>query len=251
MEGNMEISGKNVIITGGARGLGKQYAVDLQKLGANVFVVDIVKDNILELQRETGIPGEVLDVTKENEVEDFFNEYTAKHGPADILINNAGITADGLFIRKKGDEVIKFSFSKWQKVIDVNLTGVFLCGREAAYHMVDNNIKGLIINISSLCRVGNLGQTNYSASKAGIDSLTVCWAKELSRYGIRTAAIAPGYVKTEMVAQIRDDIMSKVVKNIPVGRISEMEELSHSLQFIIENDFFSGRVLEIDGGMRL
>ncbi len=247
----MEISGKNIIITGGARGLGKQYAVDLQNLGANVFAVDIVKENLDELQKETGIPGEVLDVTKEKDVEDFFAKYTAKYGAPDILINNAGITADGLFLRKKGDEILKFRFSNWQKVIDVNLTGVFLCAREAAYHMVDNNVKGLIINISSLCRVGNLGQTNYSASKAGIDSMTVCWAKELSRYGIRTAAIAPGYVKTEMVAQIREDIMEKVIKNIPVGRISEMDELSHTVQYIIENDFFSGRVLEIDGGMRL
>ncbi len=247
----MEINGKNIIITGGARGLGKQYAVDLHNLGANLFVVDIVKENLQELFRETGIPGEVLDVTNEKDVEDFFAEYTTKYGAPDILINNAGITADGLFIRKNGNEIIKFSFAKWQKVIDVNLTGVFLCGREAAYHMVDNNVKGLIINISSLCRVGNLGQTNYSASKAGIDSLTVCWAKELSRYGIRAAAIAPGYVNTEMVAQIREEIMEKVIKNIPVGRISTMEELSHSVRFIIENEFFSGRVLEIDGGMRL
>ncbi len=247
----MEISGKNIVITGGARGLGKQYAIDLQKKGGNPFAVDIVKENLEELERETGIPGEVLDVANEADVEDFFAQYTAKHGAPDILINNAGITADGLFIRKKGDEILKFRFSNWQKVLDVNLTGVFLCAREAAYHMVENNVKGLIINISSLCRVGNLGQTNYSASKAGIDAMTVCWAKELSRYGIRTAAIAPGYVNTEMVAQIREDVMEKVIKNIPVGRLSDMEELSHTLQYIINNDFFSGRVLEIDGGMRL
>ncbi len=117
--------------------------------------------------------------------------------------------------------------------------------------MVQHEVKGLIINISSLCRVGNIGQTNYAASKAGIDAMTVTWAKELSRYGIRAAAIAPGYVNTEMVQQIREDIIAKVIKNIPVGRLGEMDDLSQALMFIIENDFFSGRVLEVDGGMRL
>ncbi len=247
----MDIQDKKVIITGGARGMGKQFAIDLQRLGATPYVVDIVNDNLIEMKRETGIPGEILDVSIESDVENFFAEYTAKHGAPDILINNAGITADGMFLRKKGNEISKFSLTNWQKVIDVNLTGVFLCAREAAFHMVEKEVKGLIINISSLCRVGNIGQTNYAASKAGIDAMTVTWAKELSRFGIRTAAIAPGYVNTEMVAQIREDIITKVIKNIPVGRLGEMEDLSQALQFIISNDFYSGRVLEIDGGMRL
>ncbi len=247
----MEIQGKKIIITGGARGMGKQFAIDLQELGASPYVVDIVQDNLDQLLQETGIPGEVLDVSKEKDVEDFFSQYTARFGAPEVLINNAGITADGLFIKKKNNELSKFSFSAWQKVIDVNLTGVFLCSREAVYHMVKNEVKGLIINISSLCRVGNLGQTNYAASKAGIDAMTVTWTKELSRYGIRAAAIAPGYVNTEMVAQIREDIISRVINNIPVGRLGEMDDLSQAVKFIIENDFYSGRVLEIDGGMRL
>ncbi len=247
----MKIQGKKVIITGGARGMGKQFAIDLQKLGASPYVLDIVKENLTELKRETGIPGDIIDVSKEAAVEEFFSEYTAKYGAPDILINNAGITADRLFIRKNDNGIVKFPFADWQKVVDVNLTGVFLCAREAAYHMVENEVKGLIINISSLCRVGNIGQTNYAASKAGIDAMTVTWAKELSRYGIRSAAIAPGYVKTEMVQQIREDIIAKVINNIPVGRLGEMEDLSKALMFIIENEFFSGRVLEIDGGMRL
>ncbi len=247
----MDIEDKRVIITGGARGMGKQFAKDLQQLGAAPFAVDIVKENLDQLYEETGIPGGVLDVSREKDVEEFFEKYAKEHGAPDILINNAGITADGLFIKQKDDEIVKFPFADWQKVIDVNLTGVFLCAREAAYHMVKHEVKGLIINISSLCRVGNLGQTNYAASKAGIDAMTVTWTKELSRYGIRSAAIAPGYVKTEMVAQIREDIIAKVINNIPAGRLGEMDDLSLAIKFIIENDFYSGRVLEVDGGMRL
>ena len=109
----------------------------------------------------------------------------------------------------------------------------------------------MIVNISSISRSGNLGQTNYSATKSAIDSMTVTWAKELSRYGIRVGAIAPGYINTEMVAKIRQEVLDKIIKNIPVGRLGEMAEISRTVQFIIENDFFTGRVIEVDGGMRI
>ena len=117
--------------------------------------------------------------------------------------------------------------------------------------MVKHKVKGVIVNISSICRVGNFGQTNYSASKSAVDAMTVTWAKELSRYGIRVGAIAPGYINTEMVAKIKQEVLDKLIEKIPTGRLGEMEEISKTVQFIIANDFFTGRVIEVDGGMRI
>ena len=247
----MESTGKKVIVTGGARGLGRQFAMDLKARGAKPFVVDVVQDTLDTLKKDTGIPGKVLDVTKEKDVEAFFDEYTKANGAPDVLINNAGVTADGLFIKKKGEEVTKFSYANWDKVINVNLNGVFLCGREAAYQMVKTGTKGVIINISSICRAGNLGQCNYSATKAAVVALTVTWSKELIKSGIRVGAIAPGYINTEMVAKIKPEMLEKIVATVPLGRLGEMSEISKAVQFIIDNDYFSGRVLEVDGGLRL
>ena len=188
----MDVAGKNIVITGGGRGMGKQFAVDLKALGGKPYVVDVVQENLDELKNETGIEGEVLDVTNEDAVVDFFERYTAKNSAPDVLINNAGITADAIFVRVKDGDVKKFPASNWDKVIAVNLKGVFLCGREAAAQMMKNGAKGVIINISSISRAGNFGQTNYSATKAGVDAMTVTWAKELAKAGIRAVAIAPG-----------------------------------------------------------
>ncbi len=247
----MNIKGKNIIITGGARGMGKQFGLDLKALGANPFAIDVLEENLKALKDETGIPGQVLDVTNEPNVESFFESYTEQYGAPQVLINNAGITADSLFIKKREEEISKFSMDKWKKVIDVNLTGVFLCGREASAQMVRSGVEGVIINISSISRAGNFGQTNYSATKSGVAAMTVAWAKELSRYGIRSAAIAPGYVNTEMVAKISRKVIEGIVAQIPVGRLGEMNEISRAVQFIIECDFFNGRVLEVDGGHRI
>ncbi|MGW8272596.1 MAG: SDR family oxidoreductase [Thermodesulfovibrionales bacterium] len=247
----MEFTGRKVIITGGARGMGKKFAVDLKRLGAKPFVLDVIQENLDALKNDIGIAGQVVDVSNERSVEAFFETYTSENGAPDVMINNAGITADALFVKQKGEEITKFPFANWEKVINVNLTGVFLCAREAAYQMVKHKVKGVIINISSISRAGNLGQTNYSATKAAVDAMTVTWAKELSRYGIRVGAIAPGYINTEMVAKIRPDVLEKVVQNIPLGRLGEMEEISEAVQFIIRNEFFTGRVMEVDGGMRI
>ncbi len=247
----MEITGKNIVITGGARGMGRRFAEDLQRAGAKPYVLDVVQENLDVLKAETGIEGQVVDVSNEAAVEAFFEQFTAANGAVDVLINNAGITSDALFIKQKGDEITKFPFANWEKVINVNLTGVFLCAREAAYHMVKNKIKGVIINISSISRAGNLGQTNYSATKSAVDSMTVTWGKELSRYGIRVGAVAPGYINTEMVAKIKQEVLDKIIEKIPAGRLGEMDEISQTVQFIITNDFFTGRVIEVDGGMRI
>lgn len=247
----MEIKGKNIVITGGGRGMGRRFAEDLVKLGAKPFVLDVVQENLDDLLDTTGIKGAVVDVTSEAEVESFFKEYARENGAPHVLINNAGITADSLFVKKKKDSVRTFPKTNWDKVIQVNLTGVFLCGREAAARMVEEDVEGLIINISSISQAGNFGQTNYSASKSGVVAMAVTWAKELSRYGIRAAAIAPGYINTEMVAKINKKVIEGIIAQIPAGRLGEMQEISRAVQFLIECDFFNGRLLEVDGGHRI
>ena len=162
------------------------------------------------------------------------------------------MTRDGLLVKFKDGEFVKrMSLEEWQSVIDLNLTGVFLCGREAAQLMIESESKGVIINISSIARHGNFGQTNYSATKAGVQSMAVVWAKELSKYGIRVNSIAPGFINTEMVASMPENVLEGLAKMIPLGRIGEPDEVAKAAEFIFENDYYSGRCIDLDGAQRL
>jgi len=143
------------------------------------------------------------------------------------------------------------SLAEWQAVIDVNLTGVFLCGREAAERMIKLGNGGVIINISSVSRAGNIGQTNYSAAKAGVAAMAVTWAKELARFGIRAMAIAPGFIGTEMIASMKPEALAKMSAQFPLGRVGEPDEIASTAAFIFENDYLTGRVIETDGGIRI
>lgn len=253
----MELKGKVAVITGGGRGMGKQFAFDLAKNGVKVFVCDMDSELLEKLRDEISkenldIQTYCADVSKEKDVENFYEAVAKKHNGIDIAINNAGITRDSLLIKKNKDgEISKFPFENWEKVINVNLTGVFLSTREAAYQMVKYNKKGVIISMSSISRKGNMGQTNYTASKAAVSAMTVTWAKELSRYGIRVAAIAPGYISTEMTDVISEKLKDKISGTIPLKRFGSKTEISDTVKFIIENDYITGRTLEIDGGLRL
>jgi 3-oxoacyl-[acyl-carrier protein] reductase len=133
----------------------------------------------------------------------------------------------------------------------VNLTGVFLCGREAAEHMIRLKNGGVIINISSISRAGNAGQSNYSAAKAGVASMAVVWAKELARYGIRAGAIAPGFTKTAILESMKPEMLARVIAPVPLQRLGHAEEIAQTARFIFENDFFTGRLIALDGGLRL
>ncbi len=176
----------------------------------------------------------------------------ADFGSVGGLINNAGILRDGLLVKfKDGELVSKMSLEDWQQVIDVNLTGVFLCGREAAERMIKGGKPGVIINISSISRAGNMGQSNYSATKAAAHALTVTWAKELARYGIRCASIAPGFINTEMVASMKEEARDKLTSGIPLRRMGEPDEIAQTVEFIFQNDYVSGRCFDIDGALRL
>lgn len=254
----MKIAGKTIAITGSGRGLGAAMAKRLASAGARLALVDLDEQALLETQTACVRAGSpmvefyVANVAEEGPVETLFakiaSDFDALHG----LVNNAGITRDALLLKyEDGEQVSKMTLEQWQAVIDVNLTGVFLCGREAAAVMIELACEGCIINISSISRHGNVGQTNYSAAKAGVQAMAVTWAKELARYGIRTASIAPGFIATEMVMAMKPEAREKLTKAIPATRMGEPDEIAQTVQFILENDYVSGRCFDIDGGLRL
>ena len=253
----MELRGKTVLITGAGQGLGAAMAVGLAARGANIALVDIDADKLEETRSQCASSGiearsYVANVASEDEVAGVYTRTVRDFGSLDVSIANAGILRDALLVKARDGEVFdKLALHDWQAVIEVNLTGVFLCGREAAAQMIRLGNGGCIINISSISRHGNFGQSNYSAAKAGVAALTVVWAKELARHGIRANAIAPGFIKTEILEAMKPEILEKMAASIPVGRIGRPEEIAHAAAYIIENDYVNGRVIEIDGGQRL
>lgn len=253
----MDIKDKVVVVTGGAQGLGLAIAETLAAKGAKLALVDLNQERLDKAAAScTALGGEgkgyLANVAKEADVVALFDQIVSDFGQVDALVNNAGILRDGLMVKVKDGEIVKrMSIEEWQAVIDVNLTGVFLCGREAATKMIENNTKGVIINISSASKEGNMGQSNYSAAKAGVASMAVVWAKELARYGIRSASIAPGFIATEMVASMKPEALEKMAAGIPLRRLGEPAEIGHTVAYILENDYFTGRCIEMDGGLRL
>jgi 3-oxoacyl-[acyl-carrier protein] reductase len=253
----MDLRGKTILITGAGRGLGAAMAKRLAARGANLALVDLDTAGLTAVRdacRTLGVRAETYaaNVAAERDVIGTFDRIVADFGSLDGSIANAGILRDGLLVKAKDREITgKLSLEQWQAVIDVNLTGVFLCGREAAERMIRLGRGGCIINISSLSRAGNFGQSNYSAAKAGVAALTVVWAKELARHEIRVNAIAPGFIKTEMVASMKPEVLEKMAAGIPVQRLGEPDEIAATAEFIFANDYLNGRILEIDGGQRL
>jgi 3-oxoacyl-[acyl-carrier protein] reductase len=252
----MDIDGANILITGGAGALGRAFSLDLASRGARIMACDVGRDALRSLQEEADsqrlrIETHRADVTEEEEVETLFQVAQERFGRLDVLINNAGVAEDGLLVKKKGAQLEKFPLSRWHRGLDINLTGVFLCGREAAFHMIRQGGHGVLINISSISRHGNFIQSNYSATKAAVVALSVVWAKELSRYGIRSVALAPGYIDTPLTRNIPEEVRNRIMTQIPQGRMGHVKEVIHAARFAIENDYFSGRVIDLDGGLRI
>lgn len=250
----MNLQDKTIVITGGAQGLGLEMARMCAAEGAKLALIDMNNEQLAaaadELAKHTTVQTYVANVADEAQVEATFAQIDSDFTGIDGLINNAGILRDGLLLKvKDGQLVAKMPLQQFQSVIDVNLTGVFLCGREAAAIMVQRGTKGVIINMSSVARAGNMGQTNYAASKAGVVAMTVTWARELGRYGIRVGAIAPGVIRTAMTDAMKPEARERLEKMKPVGRLGEAAEIAHTAKYIFENDFFTGRVVEIDGGI--
>lgn len=253
----MQLEGKLVTITGSGRGIGRAMAVGFARKGANIALLDLNAAD-LETTRALcaaeGVQAQdyLCNVTDEAALSTTLDAIVERFGRLDVMINNAGITRDALLVKAKDGQVVsKMSLDQWRAVIDVNLTGVFLGAREAAARMVTLGNGGVIISTSSLSHSGNFGQSNYSAAKAGVVAMTVVWAKELARYGIRTGAIAPGFTRTDIIDAMRPEMIERALNAVPLRRMAEPEEMAHAAIFIAENDFFSGRLLEIDGAQRI
>lgn len=242
------MTGQTAIVTGGGRGIGKAISIALAKKRVNVVVVgtniDIASQTAEELV-DHGVRSISIkaDVSQTDDVKNIFEKTLSEFGKVDILVNNAGITRDSLIIRMKDED--------WDAVLNVNLKGTFLCTREAVKIMIKQKY-GRIINISSIVAfMGNPGQANYSASKAGIAGITKTIAKEYAGRGITVNAIAPGFITTAMTETIPENIKNEMLKAIPMNRFGTIEDIANGVVFFAspEAGYITGQLLHINGGM--
>ncbi len=246
----MNLSDLKIIVTGGASGMGAHFARRLHEAGAKVAVGDVNEQLLSELP--SGIARRKLDVSKEEDIASFVPWAANEMGGLNALVNNAGIIRDGLLVKKDRETgaVKKFSTDDWNAVLGVNLTGATFMVREVVAHMVEKGIKpGVIVNMSSISRHGNRGQSNYVAAKAALAANTLTWAREFASYGIRVAGIAPGMVETPMTKGMNQKARDAVVAAIPVGRIGVPEDLWVAVKFALECDYFNSRTIDVDGGL--
>ncbi|MBM3705414.1 MAG: 3-oxoacyl-[acyl-carrier-protein] reductase [Actinobacteria bacterium] len=246
----MKLEDRICIVTGGAAGIGKKITEYFLKEGATVYIFDVNREAALNTVNEfSGSYGkgkvffEHLSVTDEKQVEEAVGKIMEKSGIIHVLVNNAGITADNLLLR--------MSLEDWKKVIDINLTGAFICSKSVVRHMVKNR-NGRIINISSIVGVrGNAGQCNYSASKAGLIGLTKSLAREVASRNINVNAIAPGYIETEMTEKLGDAIKEKLLDAIPSGKLGSPDDVAKAAVYLAcsDSDYITGAVISLDGGM--
>lgn len=247
-EGIMELKDKVAIVTGSARGIGKAIARRLIQNGATIVICDLVMDEVLataeELRSEgaTVLPLQV-NVTDMKSVESMVEEVLSKLGRIDILVNNAGITRDSLLVRM--DE------AQWDAVIAVNLKGTFNCTRCVAKTMMKQR-SGKIVSIASVMGlIGNVGQANYSASKAGVIGLTKSVAKELGRRGVNVNAVAPGFIASKMTESLPEAEKEKILEVIPLGCIGYPEDVANAVAFLVSDSarYITGQVIQVDGGL--
>jgi 3-oxoacyl-[acyl-carrier protein] reductase len=252
----MDVNNLKIIVTGAASGMGRHFSLRLADLGASVFAADIDTDGLESLASEGGerIKTGRCDVTSEEDVTATVGAaYDAMDG-LNGLINNAGIFRDGLLVKKDRHtgEIKRMSLRQWQQVIDIDLTGPFLCTREFAAKLIETGTNpGVVINMSSVARYGNRGQSNYSAAKAGLVADTRLWGTELAKFGIRVGAIAPGFVDTPILQGMRPEVLEGMLKAVPLGRVGTPEEIWLGLKFIIECDYFTGYCIDIAGGVAM
>ena len=249
MSNTDSLSGKVALITGASRGIGKEIALELSRLGAEVFInyssSDEKAEEVVFLIKNSGGKAHKLkfDVSKEDSVSSDFEEIININGAIDILINNAGITRDGLLMRMKSEQ--------WDDVLNTNLKGVFLCTKYASKFMMKKR-SGSIVNISSVVGIiGNPGQANYSAAKAGVIGFTKTCAKEFASRGINVNAIAPGFIETEMTEKLNTE---EILKVIPLGKLGSCTQIANLVSFLVASDagsYITGQTISIDGGMSI
>lgn len=241
-----DIKDASVVITGSGRGIGKGIAELFIEHGAKVVITDIdadvVKSTTEELSKKGEAIGIVCDVTSEEQVNKLIDETVEKFGGVDVLVNNAGITKDGLFLRMK--------LEQFQIVNKINVEGTFLCTK-AAVNKMRKARKGSIINISSVARMGSPGQTNYSASKAAVVGFTRSLSKEIAGYGIRVNCVAPGFVETRLTDAIPDKIRDGMIDSIPLKRTGQPLDIANPILFLASemSAYMTGQTLDVNGGL--
>ncbi len=248
----MRLQDKVCLITGGAAGIGKATARRFAEEGAIVVICDVAEEAGRQVAAEIGGEFHKVDITDRQAVQAWVDEVVARHGRVDVLVNNAGVLRDGLFVRvKEGELVSQMSEADFDFVINVNLKGTFNCAQAVAPYMIKGG-GGVILNATSIVGLdGNFGQTNYVASKAGVIGMTKVWARELGRHNIRVNAIAPGFTLTEMVRQMPEKILDGMVSRTPLRRMGEPRDIANAYLFLASDEasFISGVVLRVDGGI--
>ncbi|MBU7315074.1 MULTISPECIES: 3-oxoacyl-ACP reductase FabG [Paenibacillus] len=244
----MRLQGKTALITGGAAGIGRETAALFAQEGARVIIADYNKQQGEEaiqalLQKGADAHFIEVDVSDSGSVTKMAAEALARNGAVDVLINNAGITQDRTLAKMTEEE--------WHRVIQVNLNGVFYCTKALIHSMIERG-SGKIISTASIVGVhGNIGQTNYAATKAGIIGMTKTWAKELGPKGIQANAVAPGFIETGMVANMPEKVVQQMLEKIPLRRLGRPMDVANAYLFLAssESDYVNGTVLEVNGGL--
>jgi 3-oxoacyl-[acyl-carrier protein] reductase len=254
----MKLSDMKIIVTGGAQGMGAYFCKQLAAAGAQVAAGDVNEEGLAALAEATkDAHGKVhthkLDVSDEASCGAFVDWAHEAMGGLNGLINNAGILRDGLLVKKDRNtgEVRKMTRENFMKVIDVNLTGATMMVRDTVAKMVANESPGVVVNMSSIARHGNRGQSNYVSAKAALAANTVTWAHEFKRFGVRVGAVAPGMIETPMTQGMNQKARDALVAAIPVGRIGVPEDIWLAVKFVIECDYFNARTIDVDGGLSM
>ncbi len=246
----MDLKGKVAIVTGGAQGIGKSIAMQLAQAGANVVIADVVEEVAKSTAQEISQKGNEaisikVDVSSLSSVEEMAKKTLDKFGRIDILVNNAGITRDALVMRMKEED--------WDLVLDINLKGAFNCIKTVSPVMMKQK-SGKIVNIASIVGIiGNIGQANYSASKAGLIALTKTCARELASRRINVNAVAPGFIQTSMTERLPAQVKEKLSSQIPFGEIGKPEDVASAVMFLVSEQasYITGEVIRVDGGMAM
>jgi len=255
----MELSDVKALVTGGGSGLGQEFVLQIARAGGAVAFCDVSEKGIAATEDAAkGLPGRVkgfvANVADEGEVGKLIGDAHAALGGLNALVNNAGIFRDALLVKqdRKSGTLQKMSLDNWNAVIQVDLTGPFLCSREFAAKCIETGTRpAVIVNISSVSRYGSRGQSNYSAAKAGLVSDTAVWAQELAPHGIRTGAVAPGFIDTPILRGMKPEVLEAMLKAVPLGRPGKTSELWQAVKFIIECEYFTGYCIDVDGGLTL
>ena len=249
----MDLSGKRIIVTGGVSGLGRASVEKLLARDATVAVLDVDAAGLRDLeQHHPEVECIECDISVYERVVEAMGRYHDAGSAADILVNNAGILHSEPLLRLTASGLERHDVAMWARVLAADLSSVFYVTACVVEKMVATRRAGVVVNISSVAAAGNAGQSAYSAAKAGVNALTATWAKELGPMGIRVVAVAPGFTETEsMKHALSDSLLQETIKKVPLRRLGRPEEIADGVLAVIENDFVTGKVFEIDGGLVL